>query len=68
MRKFLLLGLFTTCAVGGFVQPADAGCTTDLGTCYQRAANVDSFWYRWAAGIDCELDYVECLRVMLIGS
>ena len=49
-------------------RPAMAGCTTDLGDCYGRAAKVDSFWYRWASGLDCELDYAECVRIKLIGS
>ena len=33
----------------------------------EAAAKIDSFWYRFAAGLDCELDYVECVRVKLIG-
>ena len=33
-----------------------------------EAAKIESLWYRWAAGIDCELDYVECVRVKLIGA
>jgi hypothetical protein len=48
-------------------QPAFAGCTTDLGDCYLRAAKIDSFWYRWATGIDCELDYTDCVRRHVIG-
>jgi hypothetical protein len=49
-------------------RPALAGCTTDLADCYERAAKIDSFWYRWAAGLDCELDYAECVRIKLIGT
>jgi len=47
---------------------AMAGCTTDLADCYGAAAQIDSFWYRWAAGLDCELDYAECARVKLVGA
>jgi hypothetical protein len=64
----MLLGIFTVFGLGGVVRHADAGCSTDLLDCYQRAANIESFWYRWAAGLDCELDFVECTRVKLIGS
>ncbi len=67
MRKWMLLGIFTIAAFGGVVERADAACATGLLECYQRAANIDSFWYRWAAGIDCELDFVECARVKLVG-
>ena len=49
-------------------RPALAGCTTTLADCYSAAAAIDSFWYRWAAGLDCEIDYVECVRVKLIGA
>ena len=42
-------------------------CTTDLADCYVRAAKEDSFWYRWAAGIDCELNYTDCVRKRIIG-
>lgn len=61
---FAALVLFGLVAVP---RPALAGCTTELADCYGRAARVDSFWYRWAAGLDCELDYVECAREKLIG-
>ena len=55
----------------GFIavpRSATAGCTTDLANCYEAAAKIDSFWYRWAAGLDCELDYAECVRIKLIGA
>ena len=42
-------------------------CFTDLANCYYRAAVVDSFWYRWAAGLDCELGFVRCARQDLTG-
>jgi hypothetical protein len=62
--------LFVMVVLMGFAavpQPAFAGCTVDLFSCYERAAREDSFWYRWAAGIDCELDYTDCVRRRLIG-
>jgi hypothetical protein len=49
-------------------RPASAGCTTNLADCFTAAAKIDSFWYRWAAGLDCELDYAECVRIKLIGT
>lgn len=49
-------------------RPAVAGCATDLGLCFEVAAKVDSFWYRWAAGLDCELDFAECVRVKVVGT
>ena len=42
-------------------------CFTNLGNCYGRAAAVDGFWMRWAAGLDCELDFAACLREDLTG-
>jgi hypothetical protein len=63
--------LFAAIVLAGFVavpRSAMAGCTTDLADCYGAAAQVDSFWYRWAAGLDCELDFAECVRIKLVGS
>jgi hypothetical protein len=63
--------LFSALVLAGLVaapRTAMAGCTTTLADCYTAAAKIDSFWYRWAAGLDCELDYVECVREKLIGA
>jgi hypothetical protein len=62
--------LFALVVMAGFAaapRAAMAGCTTDLADCYGRAARIDGFWYRWAAGLDCELNYTDCVRRRLIG-
>ena len=49
-------------------RPAFAqGCTRGLLDCYAQAAKEDSFWYRWADGLDCELQYAGCVRRVLVG-
>ena len=66
VRKILL----TLVVLSGFMavpRSAMAGCTTDLADCYGRAARVDGFWYRAATGLDCELDFTDCVRRRLIG-
>jgi hypothetical protein len=68
MVKKLLFACVLLAGLAATPRPAIAGCTTDLADCYERAATIDSFWYRWAAGLDCELDYTECVRVKLIGA
>ena len=67
MVKKILLALLVVSGSAAAPRPAIAGCTTDLADCYVRAAAIDSFWYRWAAGLDCELDYTSCVRIALIG-
>jgi hypothetical protein len=67
MVKNVVLSVVVLVGLFGMPRPAMAGCTTDLADCYGEAAKIDSFWYRWAAGIDCELDYTECVRIKLIG-
>jgi hypothetical protein len=67
MVKKILLALI---AAAGFVATprlAMAGCTTDLEDCYGRAAAIDSFWYRFAAGLECELDFADCVRSKIVG-
>jgi len=63
--------LLTVAVLFGFLaipSSATASCTSTLGDCYTAAAKIDSFWYRWAAGLDCELDYAECIRMLLVGA
>jgi hypothetical protein len=67
MRKWMLLGIFVAGAIAGAARSVEAGCATDLADCYSRASTVDGFWYRWAAGLDCELDFVECGRRKILG-
>lgn len=67
-----LLTLIVLAGLVAFVPPPSAyamasGCTTTLAECYEAAAKVDNFWYRWAAGLDCELDYAECVRIKVTG-
>jgi hypothetical protein len=68
MREKLLFAFVLLAGVAAAPRPAIAGCTSDLSDCYVRAANIDGFWERWAAGIDCELDYADCIRNVLIGA
>lgn len=67
MVKKIVLTLVVLSGVVAVPRPAMAGCTTGLADCYTAAARVDSFWYRWAAGLDCEIDYAGCVRSRLLG-
>ena len=67
MVKRILVTLVAIAGCFAAERPASAGCTTALADCYLAAAKIDSFWYRWAAGLDCELDYTECVRIKLVG-
>lgn len=55
-------------AAGSLMMPAraSAGCTTALLDCYAEAAKIESFWYRTAAGLDCEIEYAGCVREALL--
>ena len=46
---------------------AQIRCTQTLRECYGHAATRQSVWEMWAAGVDCELDYVQCARRAIIG-
>jgi hypothetical protein len=62
--------LVTAFVLTGFVaapRSALAGCGGDLLDCYTRAAKIDNFWYRTAAGLDCEIDFASCVRQVLVG-
>ena len=66
VKKTLLAGVVMV-GLMAVPRPVLAGCTTTLSDCMVAAAKIDSAWYRFAAGLDCELDYVECVREKLIG-
>jgi hypothetical protein len=67
MVKKVVFALMVLAGLAAAPRPAMAGCTTDLAGCYDRASRVDGFWMRWASGLDCELDYTECVRVKILG-
>jgi hypothetical protein len=49
-------------------KPARAeACFQDLRDCYGRAAMRDAWWDRWAAGLDCEVDFADCVRRQVVG-
>lgn len=63
MVKRCVLALAVLGGLVGLPQSAraDVTCTQDLLDCYVNAAKIDNFWYRTAAGIDCELAYAGCV-------
>ena len=55
---------------GPFASPVSAqsgGCFTDMADCFQAAAYWDSFWQRTWQALDCELEFVQCLRFAIFG-
>ena len=68
MVRMILLSVIVLSGLVAMPRPVFAGCNSDLLDCYVRAAQIDNFWYRTAAGLDCELDYAGCLRQAMIGA
>lgn len=66
MMKRCVAGLMLLVGVMGVPQTARADCTSDLLDCYVSAAKIDNFWYRTVAGIDCEIDYADCISQLLV--
>ena len=68
MSKGILVFLLAISVFGG-VRPANAepaNCLTDFMRCMLGAAQQDGFWWRAAAGIDCELNFWKCFREALL--
>jgi len=43
-------------------------CGDDLLSCYGKAAAfADTWWSMWAWGINCELTFVDCTRLAILG-
>lgn len=68
MVKKLLLSVVVLTGVMGVPRAAMAGCSSDLLNCYGAAAQIDNFWSRTAAGLDCEFAYADCVRQTLLGA
>jgi hypothetical protein len=71
MVRLMMVALLAAAATLVSVRPAKAmasSCTQDLLGCYARASQIDSWLDRWAAGMDCELDYAGCVGSVISGS
>ncbi len=66
VKKVVLAAIMLACLAAA-PRAARAGCAAALGDCYVAAAKIDNFWYRSAAGLDCELDFADCIRQQLVG-
>jgi hypothetical protein len=65
--KKLLLVLSLGAVFSAAPSAESGGCFEDLKKCYYDAARRESWVDRWLAGLDCELDFVDCTREKLIG-
>ena len=64
----LLLGMaLSALPATAFADDEEAGCFENLANCYYEAARRDSWLGRWLAGLDCELNFVECTRIKIAG-
>ncbi|HYM24547.1 MAG TPA: hypothetical protein VEU08_15125 [Vicinamibacterales bacterium] len=45
--------------------PMRADCAGQIEACYQDAAEAGGFWSSWAAGLDCEASFIDCVRAGL---
>ena len=68
MVKKMVLTVVVLASLVAVPRSATAGCTSQLADCAIAANMLPSFWSQYAAFIDCQLDYVECLRIKVIGA
>jgi len=69
-RKLMLVATvaFVLSTTPAWAQPpVPDQCMTQLANCYGWAAAQNGFWMMWAAGIDCELALVDCIRKAILG-
>ena len=67
MMKRILLTMIVSGGLVGVSSPAMADCSSKYWDCAKAAYQNPDFWSWYAAQIDCELDYIECERIALIG-
>jgi hypothetical protein len=60
--RFLVPTLSLAAVLGSAPPASAANCIQHYAECLVRAADLDTWWLRSAAGIDCYLDTVACVR------
>ena len=65
--KKTLLAVVAFCSLAGASRPALADCSSKYWDSAKDAVKNRGLWSWYAAQIDCELNYVECQRIALIG-
>lgn len=69
VTTWAILAMLTGLLLVSGTEPAaaQARCAQDLRDCYIRASHIRYWGEMWLAGIDCELDFVDCARRKIIG-
>ena len=60
--RFLVPGLALVAGLSSSAPAQGADCIRFYASCLVRASDLGSWWERSAAGIDCYLDTVSCLK------
>jgi hypothetical protein len=64
--RFLAPGLALVAGLASAAPLHATSCIQGYATCLVRAADLETWWQRSAAGIDCYLDTVYCLRMAYV--
>lgn len=64
MRTWLGIAVLALIALAGLPRAvaAEEGCFRGLRDCFYRASRYEHWSDRWLAGLDCELNFVSCVR------
>ena len=67
--RVLSLVCLTVLVCGSLSSPVSAQgghrCFSDMAACFQSAAYPESFWQRTWQALDCELEFVKCIRFII---
>ena len=58
----LILSAFSSAPVS-----AQSSCFGDMARCFETTVYIESFWYRVWEAFDCELGFITCVRVAVLG-
>lgn len=68
MRKWVTIGVLALMIMSAGAASASAqDCFADLRRCYYAAAREATWGDLWIKGLDCELDFVDCVRRKIVG-
>ena len=67
--RWLWLVMVVFIFVGGTAQTAwaDEGCFQQANACFADAAWFPSWWMSFIVALDCELEFISCVRTKVLG-
>ncbi|MDP6580166.1 MAG: hypothetical protein QF681_05875 [Vicinamibacterales bacterium] len=66
-KRAVLIAMAAIWMLGATPTRVYAGCFGNASKCFRGTTTEHGFWDRFFKALDCELDFVECVRIKVLG-